>query len=128
MHIKQLTGAVLLPGMPTRAMSLRSAEYTQHLISLLCCFFALRSHPSAHPQLMGFWVANTLSPVQFAKFMVYSWPYYPLCSALAEGAAILPIADEVDEEVQEFTKRRREGMQAELEWLVKHTHQLIDLN
>jgi hypothetical protein len=38
---------------------------------------------------MGFWVANTLSPRQMARFIVYSWPHYPLCSALAEASAML---------------------------------------
>jgi len=76
---------------------------------------------------MGFWVANTLSNTQFAQFMVYSYPFYPLCSALAEGAALLPSPDgPTPAEVDAFMRKRRSGMQLEFEWLVQHTPELAE--
>lgn len=78
-------------------------------------------------KLLGFWVINTLSPVQVAKFIVYCWPYYICCSALAEVAALMPLPDE-DEvpppELHDFMEQRRAGMQRELAWLVEHASEL----
>lgn len=71
---------------------------------------------------MGFWVANTLSPVQFAKFIVYSWPYYPLCSALAEAVTLLRMPDaseQAPQEVCEFFEVRRVGIRRQYEWLME---------
>lgn len=76
-------------------------------------------------QLMGFWVSNTLSSRQLAKFCAYSWPYYPLCSALAEASTWLqPTADFDDSadaaDTRKYMEWRRSGMHAELEWLLRH--------
>lgn len=79
---------------------------------------------------MGFWVANTLSTTQFAKFMVYSWPYYPLCSALAEASSLLlPDPNVSTTEVQDaeaFMRWRCRGMAAEFKWLSQHVGELRD--
>ena len=84
--------------------------------------FALPSALSPNTlQMMGFWVANTLSVVQKAKFIVYCWPYYPLCSALAEAAALLSGTDNADEEVVNHMEVRRAGMRQEFEWVGQHT-------
>lgn len=80
---------------------------------------------------MGFWVANTLSPRQMAKFIVYSWPYYPLCSALAEASTLLRPTAHNDsntdaKDTETFMAWRRDGMRKELEWLMKHTAEMAD--
>jgi hypothetical protein len=89
-------------------------------------------------QLMGFWVANTLSERQLARFYIYSWPYYPLCSALAEAAFLLQptqgssssssssssASDDV-READEYMCWRRAGMQAELVWVMQQERRLL---
>jgi hypothetical protein len=83
-------------------------------------------------QLMGFWVNNTLSIRQRAQFIVYSWPYYPLCSALAEAAVMLQPAQPNGsraadvQDADEYMQRRRSGMQAELAFLASQGHDLAD--
>jgi hypothetical protein len=79
---------------------------------------------------MGFWVANTLSPRQKARFIVYSWPYYPLCSALAEASVMLQptkgaASDNGDaEQLERFMRWRCSGMRAECDWLVGQAESL----
>jgi hypothetical protein len=87
--------------------------------------------------MIGFWVANTLSVRQMAKFIVYSWPYYPICSALAEASTLLQPAAATAagasaagdcspdaEDTQRFVEWRSSGMRAELDWVMRHPLEL----
>lgn len=82
-------------------------------------------------QLMGFWVANTLTSRQMARFIVHSWPYYPQTPALAEAAGMLRPstadttpgvkgADAAAADTHTYLEWRRSGMRAELNWLLQH--------
>lgn len=76
---------------------------------------------------MGFWVGNSLRTIQFAQFLVYSYPFYPQCPTLAEAATLLPAPDgPALPEVDAFMQKLRAGMQLEFEWLVQHTPELAE--
>jgi hypothetical protein len=65
-----------------------------------------------------------------ARFIVYSWPHYPLCSALAEASAMLQSPKAQDgaeaQHVQQYMTWRRNGMRAECDWLVSQAETLTN--
>ena len=77
-----------------------------------------------------------------AKLIVYSWPYYPICSALAEASTLMQPAAATAaaaaaaaagaaadcspdaEDTQRFVEWRSSGMRAELDWVMRHPLEL----